>query len=101
VFVAWELLRLAYNAALLMVVVLVGRMIVSRDDFADPAFWRYVAKCAIGANLCYCLGPIAEGYLAALGVRRPVVRLLLFSVGLIVSVVLAVALLSLRDLAGF
>jgi hypothetical protein len=101
VFLAWEILRLVFNAALLLIVLVVGHLFVTRESLGHLAFWRFMAMCAVGANVCFSLGPIGEGYLALLGVRRSTARLLLFLVGLIVSVVLTIALLSMWRLRTF
>src|SRR5579864_3672300 len=62
VFFAWEKLRLLYNG-LLIVVVLV------RFEFNFRVILFFVEP-AIYANLCFCAGPVAEGYLTWFGVPR-------------------------------
>ena len=42
------------------------------------------------ANLCFCAGPVMEGYLSALGHDRVGIRIGLFLLGLIVAVVLTI-----------
>jgi hypothetical protein len=100
-FASWELLRIVYNAALLLIVLLAGGVLAPRGAFDDRAFWVFLVKCAIGANLCYCLGPIGEGYLVLVGVRRGLARTILFLVGLIASGVLAIGLLPIWDWGAF
>lgn len=87
VFLAWERLRLWYNAALAALVVL----LVPRGDWADPRFPRFLAAAAFGANLCFCLGPVAEGYLSLLGVNRRTARGVVFVPGLLFALLLAFA----------
>ena len=94
VFVAWELLRLVYNAALFLLVVLVANTLLGHDELSDPRFWRFLVKAAIGANLCFCAGPVVEGCLSYVGVPRRVSRPVLFVGGLLASTALAIACLS-------
>ena len=89
VFIAWELLRLVFNAALVVVVILASVTLINRTELADPRFWRFLAKAAVGANVCFCAGPVVEGYLLQAGIPRRVSRLALFFGGLIVSMFLA------------
>src|SRR5687768_12421764 len=66
VFFAWERLRIWYNTVLLLVTLIFL-----------PAFWadwvepRQVPAKLVGsaliANICFCIGPCAEGYLTWLG----------------------------------
>ncbi len=84
VFLAWERLRLVYNAALAAVV-----LAVAGRDLADPQFHEFLIPAALGANLCFCLGPVVEGYLALIGADRLIARWLLFSSGLLLGCVLA------------
>lgn len=56
VFLAWERLRLVYNAALGAVV-----LACAAGDISDREFRDFLLRAAVGANLCFCLGPVAEG----------------------------------------
>ncbi|MCI0642428.1 MAG: hypothetical protein L0Y72_31045 [Gemmataceae bacterium] len=88
VFAVWELLRLGYNAILIVTVVaLLGLMTSIR---MLPA----LLEGALIANVCFCVGPVAEGYLVLLGVHRRIARALLFTAGSLLSVCLAIAYLS-------
>ncbi|MSU78627.1 MAG: hypothetical protein EXS16_11110 [Gemmataceae bacterium] len=75
VFIAWEKLRLIYNAVLILVVAWVlhpvGIVVLSPFLIEDAGI----------ANGCYCAGIVAEGYLAWWGVPRVIGRLLLFGIG--------------------
>jgi hypothetical protein len=84
VFVAWEKIRIVYN---LILVFLVTFVFIER--FSDRGFLRYLVECAIAANLCFCAGPVAEGYLNLLGVQRRLARLWLAILGFALSSALA------------
>jgi hypothetical protein len=81
VFLAWEKLRIAYNVSLLFVVVV-------RISFG--ADMPHLLLKAIGANVLYCIGPVAEGYLVCLGVPRLPFRWLLFIFGTVVATLITV-----------
>jgi hypothetical protein len=76
VFLAWEKLRIAFNAILAAVVLLSAGSAIS-----EGAFWRFLVWGALGANLCFCLGPVVEGYLSLLGSNRQAARWVVFSLG--------------------
>jgi hypothetical protein len=86
VFFAWEKLRIAYNLVLVVVVVLFALTTGKSHYFL---FWLNVAWEALIANVCFCAGPVSEGYLHWLGYQRPVARWLLFVNGLLLSVWMA------------
>lgn len=92
VFLAWERLRLWYNAALAAVVVL----LVPLGGPADERELLFLAECAFGANLCFCLGPVVEGYLSLLGVSRRTARGVVFVPGLLLALLLTLTVLFLR-----
>jgi hypothetical protein len=83
VFVSWWQLRLIYNATLALIVLVFGFV----DVFVLDFLW-FVARCALGANLCFCLGPVAERYLTLLGVSRADARGLVFVPGLLLACLL-------------
>lgn len=85
VFTAWERLRLPYNGllGLLVVVHVIGGLL------AAEATLPLMARAAVGANVCFCAGPVAEGYLDWLGMPRRRGRWLAFGVGSALSLVLA------------
>src|SRR4051812_17084832 len=76
VFLAWEKLRVLYNA--ILVVESVG---LGANQLGVPAFARLLLGGAIVANLCFCAGIVAEGYLSLLGVPRRGARPVLFVLG--------------------
>lgn len=71
VFIAWERLRVYYNMALIVIVVVKH----FRGDAMDVLF---LSTCALMANLCFCIGPVIEGYLACIGLRRTPARWVVF-----------------------
>jgi hypothetical protein len=85
---AWERLRLAYNGLLLAAIMLgyVGR----RQHNPDPTdFAGSVVLGLLGANVCYCAGPVLEAYLASWGADSKLARWLLFIVGAGFSVLIS------------
>ena len=84
-FQQWEWLRLAYNVVLgLVLLPWFGPLI------DDRTFTVFVIKCAIGANLCFCVGPVVEGYASWMGAPRKVARYALFVSGMLLALVLEV-----------
>lgn len=96
VFLAWERLRLTYNAALAILV-----LAFSWNSLLDRDFWSYLFWGAFGANVCFCLGPVAEGYLVLLGADRRVARWIVFVPGLLLGFLLTLAALYSWDLRDF
>ncbi|MGL6075499.1 MAG: hypothetical protein ACRC8S_15200 [Fimbriiglobus sp.] len=86
VFLAWERLRLAYNAVLGLVV-----LFFAGSELPNREFQGFLLRAVIGANLCFCLGPVAEGYLALVGANRRVARWCLFVPGLLFGCLVASA----------
>jgi hypothetical protein len=84
VFIAWERLRLVYNGILAAVVLLLGGGSLVRE----PRFWSLLIGGAIGANVCFCAGICAEGYLALLGLPRRETRAVLFVAGTLLAILL-------------
>jgi hypothetical protein len=93
VFFAWERLRVGYNAVLLGFGV--GWLLL----FGPPThllFWPRLLEEAVIANLAFCAGPVAEGYLCWVGFPRRPARYTLFAAGTALAGGLALA--SLRHL---
>jgi hypothetical protein len=78
VFFSWEILRLPYNAALVIVV-------LSQIGSIALDFVPHLIEAAILANIYFCMGPVAESYLCWWKVRRLVARLIVGIIGLIVA----------------
>ena len=83
----WEALRLRYNLILLGPGLLV--VLLCMTQFAMSPFHAVVgaAFVAVGANLCFLLGPLAELYASAMldVPEHPELRRIAFTLGLIVS----------------
>ena len=78
VFLAWEGLRLVYNGVLtFLTVTLAFAFGVFDADLLASAFIG-----AVIANVCFCAGSCAEGYLALFNIDRRIARGLVFLAGL-------------------
>jgi hypothetical protein len=89
VFLAWERLRLTYNAALAIVVLSLGG-----GDLFNGDFVLLLPGAVFAANIGFCLGPVAEGYLVLLRADRRVARWLVFVPGLLLACALTLYWLS-------
>ncbi len=85
VFLAWEELRLIYNAVLVLETLVFGGFL---GFLGDPIFWAEAVAGAIGANFCFNAGPIVEGYLNLVGMKRAKARGIVFTLGLVFSILL-------------
>ena len=89
--VAWERLRLIYNTVMgpfVLAVVAFSHTIAARDYI--ELFAEIVAG-GVLANLCYCAGPIIDGYLTWFGFRHRWVTIILFLCGTMLTMLLALA----------
>jgi hypothetical protein len=91
----WERLRVLYNLILIAEVLLLSAF-APGHALGDRAFWRLLVFGALVANLCYCVGPIANAYAHWLGLRHPAVTIVLFVAGTALA-----ALLALVSIIGF
>jgi hypothetical protein len=81
VFLAWEKLRLVYNGVLAGIVLL-----LAGPRLQEPAFWVFLSQGVVFANLCFCAGPCAEGYMVLLvKADRFGARCLVFGGGLVLA----------------
>ena len=83
VFLRWERLRVPYNALLVAVVMLPAG---GGFSWPDPGDFLILLMGAVLANLCFLAGPVAETYLAWLGMRSKWVTAVLFVGGVLVSI---------------
>jgi len=90
VFFAWEKLRIVYN--LLLIALVVIELGIEGTLITLPLLFGG----AVAANICFCVGPVAEGYLCCIGVERIRARLALFALGMILSLALTWGILSSR-----
>jgi len=88
VFLAWEKLRLHYNAVLIAICLLTA---FTTGAYQLPEFWIACVMAGLAANVCYFVGPVAETYLTWLRKEEAVsLRNALFLIGLTFSAGLAV-----------
>ena len=81
----WEWLRLAYNVVLFLALLPWFSPLID-----DRKFTVFVIECAIAANICFCVGPVVEGYVSLIGIPRKVTRYTLFAGGVLLAVVIEV-----------
>lgn len=89
--VAWEKLRLIYNIVMglfVLAVVAISQAMVARNYFEVCA---EIAAGGLFANLCYCVGPMIDGYLTWFGVRHRIITIILFICGTILTMFMALA----------
>jgi len=86
VFFAWEKLRILYNGLLIVAVLIRFEFILEVIPFfVEPAIY---------ANLCFCAGPVAEGYLCWFGLPRQPCRWVVFWIGFFITVAFAIIIYS-------
>lgn len=95
VFLDWERLRVAYNAATVGSLFAFGAQL---DQLSEPWFPRFFVIFALLTNVAFCVGPCAEGYLSWLGMDRRGARMLLFVLGTLAACFWCFVLLSERNL---
>jgi hypothetical protein len=83
VFLAWEKLRVFYCGILAAESLLLGI-----PHLGELAFWETLIVGAFLANLCFCAGPCAEGYLALFGAGRRAIRFVLWAAGTLLAILL-------------
>jgi len=89
VFVAWEKLRFLYNAILLVsfyYIVIPLATVILGPIFIAPPNWLSPAGTLILWNVCFCVGPVAEGYLCVCGVPRRFSRFVIFCLVTIIMI---------------
>lgn len=96
-FLRWEKLRVFYNLILTAVVLLVWAAWFRAMIPIEELLFASVLG-ALGANVCYCAGPVANAYAYWLGWRHPAVTVVLFVAGTGLSVLAAVV--SVAGIAG-
>jgi hypothetical protein len=86
-FLAWERLRIWYNTVLILVVV--ASVLPNRGLWFSDRLNFYCIEGAILANLCFCVGLVAEGYLRLVGWWQESLRWLMFLFGTLLAAILA------------
>lgn len=80
VFLAWERLRVVYNAVLV-----IETLVLALPLLTDQGFLVIAVEGAIAANLAFCAGPVAEGYLDLLALPRVPSRWVLMIAGTLLA----------------
>ncbi|HLA84139.1 MAG TPA: hypothetical protein VJL29_05050 [Thermoguttaceae bacterium] len=99
VVVAWEKLRILYNLLLGLEAAVVFLLAVVFLDQSLRGLAKTILLGGLAANLCFCAGPLADGYLSWFGLRHRAVTWSLFALGTAFSMLLG--LLFLASLATF
>ena len=96
----WERLRALYNV-ILAAVVLAMWAGGQGSGLADPAFLRHLARGCLGANLCFCAGPVVNAYAHWIGLRHGAVTIALFVAGTGLAVLVAAGSTLVFQMRGF
>ena len=86
-FLAWERLRVWFNTILVLVVVVSA--LPQRELWFSYRLNYYCIEGAILANICFCVGLVAESYLRVVGWWRDPLRWVLFGLGTLLAGLLA------------
>ncbi len=93
VFIKWEKLRIVYNILLLVLLWFVVTPMTHRSVL-NPFLLTYYLLGGLAANMCFFAGPLLESYLAWLKIQSPWITAAIFIGGVLVSVPLLVAYIS-------
>ena len=85
---AWERLRVVYNLVLIVIVVIIAAS--RRMLWSDHRFPVFLFERVVLANLCFCAGPVIDGYLHLLKIGGRPSRLILFFCGLVLSILITI-----------
>src|SRR5262245_33357895 len=88
-FLAWERLRIWFNTILVLVVVV--SVLPHRELWFSYRLNYYCIEGAILANICFCVGLVAESYLRIVGWWQDYQRWALFLMGTLLAAFLAAA----------
>jgi hypothetical protein len=86
-FLTWEKLRLVFNS--ILAVETMTLMMLFPPRRMNVSILVVVAVAWFVANVCFCLGPVLNGYAYWIGFRHPAVATGLFVAGMILSALLA------------
>jgi hypothetical protein len=85
----WEYRRLWLNGILVVVTLVIG--VPTNFAILERRFWAMAVQGAIGANICFCVGTVANWYLSRIGFNQRASGLFLFWLGTALATVLAAA----------
>jgi hypothetical protein len=92
-FLAWELLRIVYIAILGAITILMTGV----TSFLNHKLLFFLIVCGVIANMAYFAGLVVETYIRWLGYERTWPRWVMFGLGTLLSLILAIdALLSFK-----
>jgi hypothetical protein len=74
--------------------ILIVVVVIQLYPFGAMLLLPSLVEGAFVANVCFCVGPVAEGYLCCIGLDRKGVRAGLFILGVCFSIVLVFAFLT-------
>jgi hypothetical protein len=86
-FLTWEKLRLVYNSVLAVETMTLLQMFPPKR--ANLTTLALLAFACVAANVCFCVGPVLNGYAHWMGFRHPAVRTGLFIAGMLLAFFLA------------
>lgn len=89
----WEKLRLIYNGVLFVLgLVVIGILLSYATSIGIGIILAGSVMAAVGANLCFFAGPLAELYFCAIFRKGavPMIRWILFGGGMLISVIIFV-----------
>jgi hypothetical protein len=86
-FLSWEKLRLVYNSVLAVETMTLLQVFPPRR--ANTTTMVLMAIACVAANVCFCVGPVLNGYAHWIGFRHPAVRIGIFLGGMLLACLLA------------
>ena len=99
IFLAWERQRPVYNGVVATVACTMSLLDLHRT-VASVRFWVSVIIGGVFANICYLAAPLLETYATWLGYRGSLLRTVLFILGTLLTLVLAMAVVAAHMLPG-
>lgn len=81
----WEWRRLIDHAVLVVEVGASALLPGAWKWFLEVPFWEWLITGAVGANVCFCAGPVAEAYLRWIGLKGRSIGPVLFGLGMAVA----------------
>jgi hypothetical protein len=89
-FFRWEKLRLLYNAILGIETALLMVVFPPPSPIGSIGVLLPLAGLCFAANVCFCLGPVLNGYARWMGFRHGIVTILIFAAGTTIAAMLKI-----------
>ncbi len=99
-FFRWEKLRILYNLILAAVTVLT-LVVAPPRSMPLPGLFLALGLLCFAANVCYCIGPVLDGYARLLGIGHQAVTVVIFTLGTGLAVLLALFAVLSFSMSGF